>query len=431
MKNSVFIKLLTIMILALLAGCSYLNDCSNLSDCLSGKDLREGVSEPKKLSKDGTVIDPRDNARVKKNKTTKLKPSKLTRKFKPKIDVNILWRKKIGNGVGLSDLKMGPSINNQLLYVSDYTGSIFVVELQSGKRVWSLRDRNTEYTSSPGIGDRLVLVGTGNGRVIARAKDSGTLKWVARLPSEVLSRPLETERQVIARSNDGSVYALDKNTGQEIWNFQKTAPKLSVRGNSNPLLVDDSVVIGWDDGRMTALDLEVGKTIWNATVAVPTGQTDLERMVDIDGNPVLDGADIYVSSYSSGVTSVSSLDGKINWTREISSSFSPAVGREHVYVIDDKSVIWAFDKTTGNSVWRKDEFERRRISPPVIYKNFLVIGDFDGYTHWLDIKSGVQVYRKKIANQAISVHGVTDEAIIVLISDDGKAIALELNEEQK
>ena len=144
-----------------------------------------------------------------------------------------------------------------------------------------MKDKGTEYTTSPGIGSDLVLVGTSDGRVIARSKESGLLKWVAKLPSEILAKPLEGYDQIIVRSNDGSVYALDKETGQEIWNYQKTAPKLSVRGNSNPLLVDDSVIIGWDDGRMTALDLDTGKVIWNATVAVPTGQTDLERLVDI------------------------------------------------------------------------------------------------------------------------------------------------------
>ena len=323
---------------------------------------------------------------------------------------------------------MEPSIDNQSIYITDYTGSLYALNMLNGKRLWSLKDKGTEYTTSPGIGSDLVLVGTGDGRVIARSKESGILKWVAKLPSEILAKPLEGYNQIIVRSNDGSVYALDKETGQEIWNYQKTAPKLSVRGNSNPLLVDDSVIIGWDDGRMTALDLDTGKVIWNATVAVPTGQTDLERLVDIDGDPVLDGADIYVCSYGSGVASVSSLDGKINWTREISSRYSPAVGDQNIYVVDDKSVIWAFDKITGNSVWRKNDFERRSISAPLIYKNILIVGDFDGYTHWLDTETGNQIFRKKIANEAIVARGVTDNSAIVLTAKNGKTTALEFNE---
>ena len=107
----------------------------------------------------------------------------------------------------------------------------------NGKKVWSLKDKGIEYTTSPGIGSNLVLVGTGDGRLIARSKESGILKWIAKLPSEILSRPLEARRKIVVRSNDGSVYALDKKTGQEIWNYQKTAPKLSVRGNSNHCLL--------------------------------------------------------------------------------------------------------------------------------------------------------------------------------------------------
>ncbi len=415
-------KLLIIFIIYCFpVGCAYFGQ--------DDKDLREGISQPQKLSKDGTRIDPRDNSTVKKKKKVKkLMPTKLAKGFKSQIDVNIIWKKNIGAGSGLGDLRLEPSINNQSIYITDYTGGLYALSVLNGKRIWSLKDKGTEYTTGPGIGSDLVLVGTGDGRVIARSKDSGLLKWVAKLPSEILSRPLEGYEQVIVRSNDGSVYALDKKTGQEIWNYQKTAPKLSVRGNSNPLLVDDSVIIGWDDGRMTALDLDTGKVIWNATVAVPTGQTDLERLVDIDGDPVLDGADVYVCSYGSGVTSVSSLDGKINWTREISSRYSPAVGDQNIYIVDDRSVIWAFDKITGNSVWRKNDFERRSISAPVIYKNNLIVGDFDGYTHWLDPETGNQLYRKKIANDAIVVRGVTDDSAVVLSAKNGKTIALEFNE---
>ena len=409
-----------------LVGLTLLTGCSSFGN--GDKSLKEGISEPQKLSKDGTSIDPRDNTRIKKKKKIKLKPSKLERKFKSTVDIFVLWKKKIGKGMGNGKIEMEPNINNEKVYINDYTGALYVIDLLSGKKIWSLKDKNVEYTSSPGLGENLVIVGTGEGKLIAREKESGTLRWVSKLPSEVLSKPLETETFVIARSNDGSVHALDKKNGQEIWNFQKTAPKLSVRGNSNPLRVDDSVVIGWDDGRMTALDLETGKIIWNATVAVPTGQTDLERMVDIDGNLILDGADIYICSYGTGVTSVSSLDGKINWNREISSPFSPAVGADYVYVVDEKSIIWAFDKVTGNSVWKKSNFERRTLSPPLIYKNFLIVGDFDGYTHWLDSKTGEQVYRKKIANEAIRVSGATDNAIVVLTAQDGKTVALEFNE---
>ena len=431
MNSNRFVNILIMMFTAkFFVGCASLNDCTDLSDCLSGKDIREGVSEPQKLSKDGTAIDPRDNTAVKKKKKAKkLKPTKLTRGFKSEVDVKILWKKKVGSGLGIGDLKIKPNINNQLIYITDHTGGLFVLNIMNGKKVWSLKDKGIEYTTSPGIGSDLVLVGTGDGRVIARSKESGVLKWIAKLPSEILSRPLETYMKIIVRSNDGSVYALDKKTGQEIWNYQKTAPKLSVRGNSNPLLVDDSVIIGWDDGRMTALDLDTGKVIWSATVAVPAGQTDLERLVDIDGNPILDGADIYVCSYGSGVTSVSSLDGKINWTREISSIFSPAVGNKYIYIVDDKSVIWAFDKITGNSVWRTLDFERRSISAPLIYKNHLVVGDYDGYSHWLDAENGKQVFRKKIANEAIIVSGVTDNSVVVQTARDGKTIALRLNED--
>ena len=422
MKITIFTKpLIIILLYCALISCSYFGQ--------DDEDLRKGVSQPQKLSKDGTTIDPRDNSTVKKKKKVKkLKPTKLTKGFKSLVDVKTVWKKKIGTGLGLGDLRLEPSIDNESIYFTDYSGSLYALNMLNGKRLWSLKDKGTEYTTSPGIGSDLVLVGTSDGRIIARSKESGLLKWVAKLPSEILAKPLEGYDQIIVRSNDGSVYALDKETGQEIWNYQKTAPKLSVRGNSNPLLVDDSVIIGWDDGRMTALDLDTGKVIWNATVAVPTGQTDLERLVDIDGDPVLDGADIYVCSYGSGVTSVSSLDGKINWTREISSRYSPAVGDQNIYVVDDKSVIWAFNKITGNSVWRKNDFERRSISAPLIYKNILIVGDFDGYTHWLDTETGNQVFRKKIANEAIVARGVTDNSAIVLTAKNGKTTALEFNE---
>ncbi|MEQ8660230.1 MAG: PQQ-binding-like beta-propeller repeat protein, partial [Gammaproteobacteria bacterium] len=114
-------------------------------------------------------------------------PAVLDAEFKASIEVEEVWSDRIGKGAEEYYLKLTPTVVDDLLFVADHSGRLAATALESGDVTWKIHDKNVRYTGGPGGGDGLVLIGTGDGRVIARESASGKLRWVARVSSEVLA----------------------------------------------------------------------------------------------------------------------------------------------------------------------------------------------------------------------------------------------------
>ncbi len=364
----------------------------------------------------------------KEDKSKKNEPSKLNKSFSPTVRVKTLWKKRFGDGLDDYYLKLRPSVKEESLFITDRGGELVNVDLKTGKVQWKIKDKNVEYTSSAGLGDGMILVGTGDGRLIAREIQSGSLKWIVKTSSEILAPPSAYEGITIVRSADGSLLGLDSKTGSEIWNYRREAPRLTLRGNSRPLISDNVVFSALDNGRLIALDLKLGNMVWNKAITVPSGVTDLERMVDLDGDPLITEEFIYVSSFQGGVTALSKVDGQIIWSRQISSYNGLAQGDGKIFIVDENSVLWALNEEDGISVWKQRELERRFVTDPVFFKNYIIVGDLEGYVHWLSAETGEIVNRIRLDRNSILAPAVASGDIVVICSSGGKTIAMTLGD---
>ncbi|MEX2376222.1 MAG: outer membrane protein assembly factor BamB [Dehalococcoidia bacterium] len=354
-------------------------------------------------------------------------PSVLSEEFEASIEVTEVWSKRIGKGIDEYYLKLTPTIIDGLLFVADLEGRLMATELDSGEVKWNIRDKNVRYTGGPGGGDGMVLIGTGDGRVIARDSETGKLRWVAKVASEVLAPPSAGGGVTVARTGDGKVYGFDSRTGATLWIYDVTVPTLTLRGNSAPVIDDDLVIVGFDNGRLVALDLRTGKPRWDSPLAVASGRSDLERMVDVDSDPVVQGATVYVSSFHGQVAALSIIDGQIDWTRDISSYTDVSLGNGHIYVTDEEGSIWALERETGSSVWKQDDLQRRYATAPVFFRDYVVVGDFEGYLHWLDASTGDIVYRKQIDDKRIIAPPIPAGDVVLGYSSSGRLAALRPN----
>ncbi len=364
----------------------------------------------------------------KEDQSKKSEPSKLKKNFSSSLTVKTLWKKKLGSGLDDYYLKLGPNIEGENLYITDRDGYLFNVGLKSGKLHWKVKDKNVEYTSSAGLGDGMILVGTGDGRLIAREIESGTLRWIVQTSSEILAAPSAHKGITVVRSADGAVQALDSQTGSEVWNYRREAPRLTLRGNSRSLISDNVVFSALDNGRLIALDLKLGNMVWNKAITVPSGVTDLERMVDLDGDPLITEDFVYVSSFQGGVTALSKVNGQIIWARQISSYNTLARGGRKIFVVDEDSAIWALNEEDGISVWKQSELEKRFITAPVFFNNYIIVGDFEGYVHWLSAETGEIVNRIRLDRNSIVAPAAASDDIVVIRSVSGKTIAMTLGD---
>ena len=311
-----------------------------------------------------------------------LKPAELVA-IKPASTARILWQ---GNAGIAENYVFTPAIVANSVYVASAAGEVVHFDAGSGKVLARIE---TKHRLSGGVGSdgRLILTGTNRGEVLA-FDQGGRQLWKTQLTSEVLSAPQTDLGIVVVRSGDGRIYGLDAATGTRKWVYQRTLPALTVRTHAGVVLYRDAVFAGFAGGRLVALAINNGNVGWEATVALPKGATELERVADISSLPVIDGRQSCAVAFQGRVACFDLTKGTLGWARDISSVAGMAIDDRNVYVSDDKGAVVAFEKSTGASQWKQDKLFGRRISGPIAVGKHVAVGDYQGYVHFLSRDDG-------------------------------------------
>ncbi len=327
-----------------------------------------------------------------------LPPTPLT-SIKTPVSVQNVWSLQSGNGVGGNYLRLAPIIVAGRGYVSDVRGQLEAFDVKTGKRLWQVQ-LHVPVTGGVGYAEGRLLLGTRRGTVLALSPTNGKVLWRAQVSSEVLAPPVGADGTVVVRTIDGKLFALNANNGKQRWSYDRGVPVLSLRGTSAPVIHDGIVISGFDDGRLSALTLNDGTVLWVTAVAIPSGRTELNRMVDIDGTPVVKGDTVYVTSYHGRVAALQLASGRMLWARNLSSYLGLAVGDKKVYISDASGHVWALDRFTGATLWKQDKLTRRYLTAPTLYQGDVVVGDYAGYLHFLSRVDGRRVSRVRINGTA-------------------------------
>ncbi len=328
-------------------------------------------------------------------------PAKLTSIEVEKIKVQQVWRNSVGN-LEESYNKIRPYITDNRVYLCDAEGRVEAWQREDGKRLWSV---NLKEAISGGVngGEGIVAIGSENGEVIALSADDGKQRWRVNVPSEVMSLSEAKYGIIVARTNDGKVHAIELNSGKINWSAGKGTPPLTLRGASQPKVVGELVLVGFDDGKFMAINLRNGETVWEVAVSTPKGRSELERISDVDGEfAYLDGI-VFATSFNGRVVAIDFDTGRTLWRKDLSSYAGLSVDRERVYVTDSDDSIWGLDITNGATLWRQDKLLYRELTAPQVMGNYIVVGDYKGYLHWLSKDEGKIVGRDNIAGDRIEV----------------------------
>lgn len=343
--------------------------------------------------------------------------------FEPTLEIEKIWSDRYGKGVDQLFIALIPAPYKSSVFTADRDGRMIALSAETGKEIWTERSKELRISGGPGTGDGLVFAGTSDADVIARDVETGEEKWVTRVSSEILAPPTAAAGTVVVRTGDGKLFGLDSGTGKQKWVYDRTIPVLTLRGTGAPVIHDNIVISGFDNGRLVALDLATGKQEWETRLAVPSGRSDLERMVDVDAEPTIFEGTAYVSSFQASVAAVSVVNGQLEWTREISSYSNLAVDESRVYVTDELGYVWALERDSGASIWKQEALRARRVTGPAVVGNYVVVGDFEGYLHWINRKTGDFVHRMRLDDERILVPCRTVGDILLAFSSSGKLAA--------
>lgn len=305
------------------------------------------------------------------------------------------WQAKFGDGASDQYLQLAPVIHNGRGYVADLHGHVVAFAVDSGKILWQ-QDTNLHFASAPSITEKLLLLGTSHGEVVALDITTGEIRWQSMVSSEVLAPPQAARDTVVVRCVDGNLYGLNLASGAQLWMADQRTPALTLRGTSAPIISGDIVLSGYDTGKLVAYTLQTGKVLWQTTVAASQGRTDLERMIDIDGDPIVVNDIVYVIAYQGRLAAVQLATGQIVWTRDLDSYVGMSIDAYRIYVTATDGVLWALDRNNGSTMWKQDGLLRRALTRPQLQKQFVVVGDFNGYLHWLARDTGKLVARTRL-----------------------------------
>lgn len=298
--------------------------------------------------------------------------------FTPSAPAALLWQTNIGNS---GDFAFTPAVVGNSVYAASHDGQLAKLSADNGRLIWRVA---TEQKLSSGVGadSGTAVVATPKGEVLAYS-EAGSKLWQAQVSSEVLGPAAISDGVVVVRTADSRVFGLDAKDGKRLWVYQRAAPSLILRGFGGVAAGRGAAFVGFPGGKLVSLKLNNGAVGWEASIGLPRGASDLERIADIASTPVLDARYVYAVAYQGRVAAVDLSSGSLAWARDISSDAGLTVDERNVYISDASGRVHALDKSSGASLWLQDKLLNRRLSAPQEFGRWIAVGDFQGYIHWL------------------------------------------------
>jgi outer membrane protein assembly factor BamB len=351
-------------------------------------------------------------------------PAELTA-FNEQVKLKRIWSRDTGSGTDEQFVQLVPFVAGERVFVADRSGAVRAYTLDKGEQLWHAKTR-VAISAGPGGGDGLMVVGSSDADLIALDAETGEERWRTAVSSEVLSVPLIYRGIVVVQTVDGYLAGLDASSGERLWVQGRTVPVLTLRGTSTALVEGGAVIAGFANGKITALDIKSGAPLWEAVVAVPSGRSELQRMVDVDANPVVRDGVLYVVSFQGQMAAVGLQNGRLLWNRDMSAYAGIAVDAGQVYVTDENSEVWALDRDTGASLWKQSALRRRALTGPTVAGGYVAVGDFAGYVHLLARLDGSIVGRVKVDSKGILAPPVALGDRLLVLGAGGKLVLYQL-----
>ena len=339
-------------------------------------------------------------------------------KFKAHFVPKQVWTVGLGKSEPKLDLGLAPAIDGARVYGANAEGDVVALDLANGHNVWRKRLK-MPLSGGTGAGGGMVLVcGTG-GVLVALNESDGHERWRAQLSSEVLAAPVVAPDLVLVRTVDGKLFALEAADGKQRWVADQQVPRLTLRGTSKPVVAGELAISGFDNGRLMAVTLAAGNPAWDVAVGQPRGSSELQRLIDIDSPPAIDGDDVFAVAFQGRAVRLARDTGLEIWSHEVSSYRGLAADALGVYVSTADGYVIKLDRASGAERWRQKGLLRRMLTAPVLQGDAVVVADFEGWIHWLSMEDGSFLARAK-GGSRISDAPQVSGGLLIVQTDKGK-----------
>ncbi|CAO96077.1 outer membrane protein assembly factor BamB [Erwinia tasmaniensis] len=350
--------------------------------------------------------------------------------FEPKK----VWSTSVGNGVGDFYSNLHPTWADNTVYAADRHGTVKALNSGDGKEQWKvdLSEKTGFFSSnipallSGGltVDNGRVYLGSERAQVFALNTSDGSIAWQTKAAGEVLSRPVVSDGLVLVHTSNGMLQGFDQLSGNVKWSVNLDVPALSLRGESAPASAFGAAIVGGDNGRVSAVMMNQGQIIWQQRISQPGGATEIDRLADVDTTPVVVNGVVYALAYNGNLTALDLRSGQILWKREIGSVHDMIVDAGRIFLVDQDDRVMALNTEGGISIWRQSDLLHRNLTSPVLYNGYLVVGDSEGYLHWMNTDDGRFVAQQKLDSSGFQTEPVVASDKLLIQSKDGEVYAI-------
>lgn len=340
-----------------------------------------------------------------------------------------VWSTSVGNGIGDFYSNLHPAWQDGNVYAADRRGTVKAVNADDGKEVWSVdlsektgffsSNRPALLSGGVTVDGAHVYIGSEKAQVYALNTSDGSIAWQSKAAGEVLSRPVVSDGLVLIHTSNGQLQAMNETDGALVWTVNLDMPALSLRGESAPSVAFGAAIVGGDNGRVNAVLMKQGQLIWQQRISQATGATEIDRLSDVDTTPVIVNGVVYALAYNGNLTALDLRSGQIMWKRELGSVNDFIVDANRIFLVDQSDRVIALNAEGGVTLWTQSDLLHRNLTAPALYNGYLVVGDSEGYMHWINTDDGRFVAQQKMDGSGFQTEPVVASDKLLIQAKDG------------
>lgn len=311
---------------------------------------------------------------------------------------SLLWKLKT-NGQVISS----PVVNNKVVYIGSEDFNLYAIDAISGKLIWKFIT-NGAISSTPTVSKGKVMFLSMDGYFYCLNQEDGKLIWKFKTGGEskykvkdyynlsfqpdfwgfYLSSAVVNDNLVYFGSSDSYIYALNIETGENIWKYKTEA---SI--HSSPAIYNNSLVIGSWDSNIYCLNATTGVENWKFS----TGKDkEYYVMMGIQASPSIDSNMTFIGSRDAKMYALNTSTGDTIWTnKNFNGSWMPssaAIGKDYIYTgSSDAFRFYSIDKFTGEINYSTNT-KAYTFSSPAIDSEMAYIGSANGRLYGINITKG-------------------------------------------
>lgn len=347
-------------------------------------------------------------------KPTPLKP--IAASIKPEL----VWDQKLGSG---SYPLLSPLVLQGKIYAANRDGDLYALDQETGKVLWKTSS-DGGFSSGVGYSGSGLVLGNRKGDLVSFDLD-GKQQWKMRLGSEVSMTPAGAEGLVLAVTADGHINGLSAADGSSRWQVTRQIPALTLRNAGGISIERGAAFVSMPGGKLLGIDLKSGNVGWESTVSLPKGATELERMNDTMGSPLLEGDTVCAASYQGRAGCFNAQRGVQIWTHEIATVGPITQTGNKIVGVDERGNILAWNQASGTQAWKNEDLPGRFLSAPGHCGDLVVVGDVEGVVHFISRVDGAEVGRfNTSAGDPLTMPAVELSDHMVLVQNQTRLYAI-------